>query len=245
MRLYDIRICVVLLLLAASNSFSQPVDVVKLSSQTFEHQTQAATGQTTGHWCVLFSNSSNSDSKQQVVAEDAWEQLAADEDKTTIYAKVDVGRSTAVSSRFNIQATPAAILFRDRAMYMVPLEESALNDADKLSAAVHSFVSTGYEEQEALAVPDVPSPLDAIKEFISYLDIEPSITLFMGIGMMLFGLVMFFLHQRVVHSNMLLEAVLPTSATHLVLASFNPMARDVQFYRSMRAPSQMCGSFFV
>jgi hypothetical protein len=45
--------------------------------------------------------------------------------------------------------------------------------------------------QEALAVPDVPSPLDAIKEFMSYLDIEPSITLFLGIGMMLFGLLTF------------------------------------------------------
>jgi len=38
----------------------------------------------------LFYNTSNSDSKQQVVAEDAWEQLAADEEKTTIYAKVNV-----------------------------------------------------------------------------------------------------------------------------------------------------------
>jgi hypothetical protein len=63
------------------------------------------------------------------------------------HLQVDVGRSTAVSSRFTIKSTPSAILFRDRAMYLVPWEESALSDADKLSAAVHSFVSTGYEEQ--------------------------------------------------------------------------------------------------
>jgi hypothetical protein len=40
------------------------------------------------HWCVLFTNSSDS-SSLQVAAEDAWEHLAEDEDKSTIMAKVN------------------------------------------------------------------------------------------------------------------------------------------------------------
>jgi hypothetical protein len=41
-------LCSAVLLLPSASC--QPLEVVSLSDTTFEHQTQAATGQTTGHW---------------------------------------------------------------------------------------------------------------------------------------------------------------------------------------------------
>ena len=134
-----------LALLAALLACSaQPLEVVELTSQTFEHHTQAGSGQTSGSWqvlsglffwlsralaflrlsralgagarrnraggahrygarslpltplpqcatrtrrCVLFVNSSAS-TAHQAAAERAWDALAADEEKTTIFAKV-------------------------------------------------------------------------------------------------------------------------------------------------------------
>jgi hypothetical protein len=49
--------------------------------------------------------------------------------------------------RFNISATPAAILFRDRSMYPLDLSSGGPADADKVAAAVHAFVDGGYEHQ--------------------------------------------------------------------------------------------------
>lgn len=43
----------VLAVLFSLNGAQIPNTVVELDGKTFEHDTQAASGQTTGHWCVI------------------------------------------------------------------------------------------------------------------------------------------------------------------------------------------------
>uniref|UniRef100_A0A383W5L7 Thioredoxin domain-containing protein n=1 Tax=Tetradesmus obliquus TaxID=3088 RepID=A0A383W5L7_TETOB len=167
------------------------MEVVSLSDSTFEHQTQAAAGQTTGHWCVLFTNSSLAEDPWQVAAEDAWHTLAEDADKSVIMAKVDVASSRAVAKRFGISSTPAVLLFRDRGMYSVSLAGMTSPDADKLAAAVTAFVEGGYEQQAAAAVPAEPGLLDVAKEAAKVVKVSPNIMFICGVICLSFGGVLF------------------------------------------------------
>lgn len=67
---------------AHANSY--PAEVIELTDATFEHDTQASTGQTTGVWAVLFTDSTVArfDRASIVV-----EQLAQEEEKEVIYAR--------------------------------------------------------------------------------------------------------------------------------------------------------------
>jgi hypothetical protein len=69
---------------------------------------------------------------------------------------VDVAASggAGLVKRFNFSALPAALLLRDRAMYVLDLASSAgegggapAADADAIAGRVHAFVDGGYEQQ--------------------------------------------------------------------------------------------------
>ena len=76
---------VLLLLCGQAAASSYPTEVLELNDDGFEHDTQAASGQTTGVWAVLFveRGSKKAARAQMVVAE-----LAKDEEKELIYAQV-------------------------------------------------------------------------------------------------------------------------------------------------------------
>ncbi len=73
------------LLLANTVRASFPTTVVELHDDNFEHDTQAASGQTTGTWAVLFTDST---SRRHERAALVVSELAEDEDKEVIYAQV-------------------------------------------------------------------------------------------------------------------------------------------------------------
>ncbi|KAF6260473.1 hypothetical protein COO60DRAFT_893041 [Scenedesmus sp. NREL 46B-D3] len=181
--------CGVVLLSSAS---CQPLEVIKLSDTNFEHQTQAASGQTTGHWCVLFVDSSLAEDPWQAAAEDAWHTMAEDADKATVMAKVDLANNRGLAKRFGLSSMPAVLLFRDRGMYAISLAGVRSPDADKLAAAVTAFVEGGYEQQEAAAVPGEPTLLDAAKEAANkYIKVAPNPMLITGIISLGVGCVLF------------------------------------------------------
>ena len=85
-----------------------------LNDDTFEHQTQATTGSTTGNWIVLFCKngcSAEDESKFAKTAKDFW-------DAGFIYAKLEPGKSEKVLERFQayMRKTPiiAAALAKGR-----------------------------------------------------------------------------------------------------------------------------------
>ena len=129
---------------AASSSSSS--NFVKLTDQTFEHQTQASTGMTTGSWFVFFvensktcdhacqqitstirklSSSSSGDTTTPTVEED--EAIEDEEESSTtsltdqgiLFASVDCETSPTTCSRFNV-LPPALLYFHKKAMYPYP-----------------------------------------------------------------------------------------------------------------------------
>eukprot|EP01023_Acetabularia_acetabulum_P068441 TRINITY_DN9712_c0_g1_i1.p1 TRINITY_DN9712_c0_g1~~TRINITY_DN9712_c0_g1_i1.p1 ORF type:complete len:182 (-),score=15.44 TRINITY_DN9712_c0_g1_i1:130-675(-) len=121
-----------------------PGYVVELTNKNFEHQTQAATGQTTGRWYVFFFEPGRGACIRLLKQ---WETLAIhNEMDDVIFAKVDIQRSPELKERFKIEQTPHVVLFRDRAMYTYKGPVIG-NQADKY---LQSFYREGYEKMVIL-----------------------------------------------------------------------------------------------
>ena len=88
-----------------------------LTEETFEHDTQAATGATTGDWFVMFSDDSCDHCQR---AQPAWEQLALARDvhHTSIaVVKCSSSDSSWVCKRFEVRSYPTFFLLRRGKMY--------------------------------------------------------------------------------------------------------------------------------
>mmetsp|Transcript_35424 Transcript_35424/g.67803 ORF Transcript_35424/g.67803 Transcript_35424/m.67803 type:complete len:235 (-) Transcript_35424:322-1026(-) len=150
-----------LLILSASTSFLQSgatgsLEPIVLSDADFEHQTQAATGQTTGVWFVSMGPAWCSRCQR---LESVWLQLAdaaSEQNPSFLVAHVDTESSPRTSRRFTranlLVASPQLLLFRDRQVYVYkgPWEVEELVE----------FVHTGYKEVDAHNVPPEASMME-------------------------------------------------------------------------------------
>ncbi len=94
-------------ILEAVSLFKEPC-VRELNDNTFEHQTQAATGATTGDWFVLFVKR---DCEECDLLRARWEALACRHKGRINVARVDRAGSGAVTGRrFDVTGVPQAIL---------------------------------------------------------------------------------------------------------------------------------------
>lgn len=142
-----------LLLLAGSpllaRASSLPTEVLDLDDDSFEHDTQAASGQTAGVWAVLLNEHNQ---RKGARASAVVRQLARDEDKEVIYAEVDMSaqRSYHTAKRFGSAIDPPAlVLFRDQKMYV--WDKSF--EYDDVADRIKEFVGGGYEFMVPLDVP--------------------------------------------------------------------------------------------
>ncbi|GIL81386.1 hypothetical protein Vretimale_1060 [Volvox reticuliferus] len=151
MRVADISNLVFLVvLLTASNvlATSYPTEAVELTDSNFEHDTQAASGQTTGVWAVLFTDSTL---KRHERAVQVLQELANDEDKELIYAQVDVAHNVKLARRFgNVIFPPCIVLFRNRQMYLF---DQSFERADIIQQ-IRDFVTSGFALADPLDVPE-------------------------------------------------------------------------------------------
>ena len=132
---------------ASSSSSSK---IVELTTATFEHQTQAATGQTTGKWFVKFV-APWCGHCQRLAPE--WEQLADDlhnnqETFEFVLASVDCTKDPDVCARFGIQGYPALKLFAHQQMYTY--------DGPRTVEAMQAYLSQGEFGTTGLPVPAPP-----------------------------------------------------------------------------------------
>eukprot|EP01023_Acetabularia_acetabulum_P068443 TRINITY_DN9712_c0_g1_i5.p2 TRINITY_DN9712_c0_g1~~TRINITY_DN9712_c0_g1_i5.p2 ORF type:complete len:215 (-),score=22.81 TRINITY_DN9712_c0_g1_i5:153-797(-) len=140
-----------------------PGYVVELTNKNFEHQTQAATGQTTGRWYVFFFEPGRGACIRLLKQ---WETLAIhNEMDDVIFAKVDIQRSPELKERFKIEQTPHVVLFRDRAMYTYKGPVIG-NQADKY---LQSFYREDYEK---MIEEDVPEPLSQLQGYFQNMKFE-------------------------------------------------------------------------
>eukprot|EP00271_Cylindrocystis_brebissonii_P014612 TRINITY_DN36019_c0_g1_i1.p1 TRINITY_DN36019_c0_g1~~TRINITY_DN36019_c0_g1_i1.p1 ORF type:complete len:328 (+),score=43.11 TRINITY_DN36019_c0_g1_i1:353-1336(+) len=125
-----------------------------LTDATFEHETQAATGQTTGRWLVLFSRGAEQErvSEGSTMVERALDQLSEEPSFRFITAKVDVGANPGLAARFSITATPILKLFRERQMYSFPPRAVPWD-----VSTVREFCESGFRNVESEEVPGEPN----------------------------------------------------------------------------------------
>lgn len=121
-------------------------ELVIFSDRNFEHDTQAATGQTTGAWIVLFVDRR---CEKCTIAEKAL--LEAATEQQPIPALVNVLESPKIRERFAMSQMPQLRLFRDRRMFVYKGEWNA--------ASISAFIQTGWKETEAQEVPPEASTL--------------------------------------------------------------------------------------
>jgi len=140
-----------LFMLCACLSFSiMAAEVIELTEETFEHQTQASTGQTTGKWIVKFYAPWCGHCKQ---LEPVWNELAEKvgeehPDDGIVVAKVDCPANKALCKRFEIKGFPIFLYFADQKVYQFKTGKSKRD----LESFLH-FCTQGYKDTEAFDVP--------------------------------------------------------------------------------------------
>ncbi|KAL7436950.1 hypothetical protein ACHAXH_003055 [Discostella pseudostelligera] len=135
--------------------FSMPPTIAKvidLTDATFEHQTQASTGQTTGKWFVKFMAPWCGHCKTLApIWEDLDERLQENNSQDGILlAKVDATKEVEVAKRFKVQSYPTLKYFADRKMYNYR--------GARTIDAMYEFVTAGYKSAVAEdSIPPAPS----------------------------------------------------------------------------------------
>jgi len=144
-----------LLMLAVSKS-----EILTLTDETFEHQTQASTGQTTGKWLVMLGAVWCGYSCNKL--HPALQQISETVDGV-LTAKVDTTSNKQLAKRFDVKKHPTLILFADRLLYPYEGEQTV--------EAMKEFVSGGYKNAKGLSVPAPPSFIEkTMDDFHAFLE---------------------------------------------------------------------------
>eukprot|EP00921_Rhytidocystis_pertsovi_P002659 GHVQ01004568.1.p1 GENE.GHVQ01004568.1~~GHVQ01004568.1.p1 ORF type:complete len:284 (-),score=29.95 GHVQ01004568.1:734-1585(-) len=122
---------------------SSPATVISLTDQSFEHDTQASTGATTGDWLVLF-YSPHCGHCHAVLT--VWESVARTLHGEVNVAQVDVSVNPTCSSRFS-QSVPTMALFKHGKMCKYLPTKGRTHDA------FVDFARRGDELVECIPVP--------------------------------------------------------------------------------------------
>mmetsp|Transcript_21104 Transcript_21104/g.58704 ORF Transcript_21104/g.58704 Transcript_21104/m.58704 type:complete len:236 (-) Transcript_21104:1138-1845(-) len=140
-------------LVVASTIATTSAQVVELTSATFEHQTQASTGQTTGKWFVKFFAPWCGHCKRlDPIWKETSSQLKEDEmfaDAGIVMAKVDCTESMDVCSRFGVTGYPTLKYIADGQVFTYK--------GPRASDDLLEFAMEGYKAAKGEPVPAPPS----------------------------------------------------------------------------------------
>lgn len=146
-------IAIATLLIAVASATSGVVHY--LTEATFEHDTQAASGATTGNWFVMFKSEHCGHCRNALPA---FESLASSiDDHHTNIAVVDCDDSNWVCSRFGVRSYPTFYLLSRGKMY-------PYNGA-RQSEPFIKFLTSGYKMEIGTAV---PTELSSVAKLLSY-----------------------------------------------------------------------------
>eukprot|EP00052_Salpingoeca_macrocollata_P005618 m.48434 g.48434 ORF g.48434 m.48434 type:complete len:230 (+) comp14958_c0_seq4:30-719(+) len=123
-------------------------DVITLSNEDFEHNTQASTGSTTGPWFIKMYAPWCGHCRSMAPA---WDELASRLKGRVNVAKVDCTKERAVCSRFSVRGFPTLFLLRNNKLYPY----SGQRTAD----ALEEFALRTYKDATAQDVPSEPSAI--------------------------------------------------------------------------------------
>eukprot|EP00920_Eleutheroschizon_duboscqi_P013817 GHVT01032385.1.p2 GENE.GHVT01032385.1~~GHVT01032385.1.p2 ORF type:complete len:231 (-),score=53.03 GHVT01032385.1:628-1320(-) len=127
-----------------------------LTDKTFEHDTQATTGSTTGDWFIMFSAPWCGHCKAMGPV---WEQLATLLAGRVNVGKVDATQETALSRRFDVQAFPSIILISKGKMF----EYSGGRTLEDLK----NFALGDFKDQEGIPIPEEQRLVQRVQEWLA------------------------------------------------------------------------------
>lgn len=155
-------------------------DVRVLTDASFEHDTQAITGATTGDWLVEFYAPWCGHCKKLAPV---WELVATELSGTVNVASVDCTENTVTAKRFNVRGYPTIKFIKAGKVYDY--------NGDRSQKSLVDFALTGYSNSKVVSqpVPAVPTFFDVLQSSVlQYVnDVKqvvtnqpiPSLTLFM------------------------------------------------------------------
>lgn len=128
-------------------------EVVTLTDATFEHHTQAATGQTAGVWFVRVKSKTCG---HCVRMNDEWTRLAEEMDNAVIVADIDGPNNPVTTGRFrqHVRGLPTMLLFRDRKVFKYT--------GARTVEAMAEFATATYADARAHDVPPEATPVQRI-----------------------------------------------------------------------------------
>ncbi|CAF3393870.1 unnamed protein product [Rotaria socialis] len=121
-----------------------------LDDKSFEHDTQASTGSTTGDWFILFKKTNDSRSLLPI-----WEAAALQFRNRAIFAYVNVDTNPIIQKRFHLFYLPIFILFKQGKMYRY-------ESASWKQISFIEFIENDYKKVKA---ENVPAELSAFALF--------------------------------------------------------------------------------
>jgi len=133
--------------------------VITLTDKSFEHDTQAATGQTTGAWFVMLYAPWCG---HCTALKPTWHELAEELDGAVNVAMVDATAEKATAKRFGkaglLSGYPTLLLFRDRKVYKYSGSSRSLQ-------GLAAFAKKGYSSATGLDVPPEESAWGRLTAF--------------------------------------------------------------------------------
>eukprot|EP00922_Rhytidocystis_sp_ex-Travisia-forbesii_P018965 GHVS01028164.1.p1 GENE.GHVS01028164.1~~GHVS01028164.1.p1 ORF type:complete len:243 (+),score=28.64 GHVS01028164.1:67-795(+) len=131
--------------------------VLTLTDSNFEHDTQAASGSTTGDWFVLFLSPKCVHCHRVMPA---WEELGKAMKGQMNIGKLDVSSNPETAGRFGIRGIPVLALFRHGKMYKFPA------NSERSLENLSNFAEGGYDRVTGETVPKIQSMSEVAKEFL-------------------------------------------------------------------------------
>lgn len=168
---------------------SPPESVLKLNDDTFEHTTQASTGQTTGNWLILFSEPSHASHKELVKIWGSLSDYATTERLGVLLAQVDISAAPVTKHRFGIGSEPDAVLLSNQKMYRVPGPLRGPGSQKRLQ----EFMETGASQVPGSKVPSASENLWKVftQDFLGEEGWKPAVFALVGLGGGVMFLVLF------------------------------------------------------
>jgi len=154
---YLLLLASVLSVLALAKHRETHAHVVELSDTSFEHDTQAASGATTGDWFVKFYAPWCGHCKKLAPV---WDDLARELHKRVNVAKVDVTQNAGLGRRFAIKGYPTLLLFHKGKMFEYSSGNRTLDN-------LVEFALTGFQKALGVDVPFPPNFVSRVKSFVT------------------------------------------------------------------------------
>ena len=138
--------------------------IVNLDDRTFEHQTQASSGMTTGSWLLFFKSNRCPHCKK---LEPEYYKLSQDEQLTEqgiVLANVNVMESPRTASRFMIRGFPTLVYIHKHRLYRY--------NGKRDYEAIKEFLVNGIQAMEGEEIPPTPSQFKFVLKTIKAVGLE-------------------------------------------------------------------------